>query len=502
MMGLRQRINEAWKSTEQRALHLAKKIPFVREKIEAQYATMVAGMEKSLKPYRDELPRHRAIPAEPRSREVLLAEMRELQERESPRADGGFVSGAVYHGGAPHSRFLADVYAMHQHGNPLHSDVWPSLTRYEAEIVQMTATMLGADPDDRSEARICGTVTSGGSESIFMAMKAYRDHARQERGIRAPELVLPTTAHVAFDKACHYLGIRPVKIGLGSDLRASVDEARRAVGRHTIALVGSAPGFPHGLIDPIEELSELARARGVGFHTDACLGGFVLPWARRLGYRVPRFHFELPGVTSMTADTHKFGYAPKGTSVVLYRGLELRRHQYFTAPDWPGGLYASPTAAGSRPGALSAACWAAMLSVGEAGYLDATRRILETARTIKDGIAGIPGLRVLGDPLFVIAFVAEGFDVYRVLDVMSHKGWSLNGLHRPASVHLCVTLRHTEPGVAERFLADLRASVEEVRAAPAEKGGMAPIYGMAGSLPFGGVVSEILQRYLDVLYEP
>jgi sphinganine-1-phosphate aldolase len=501
-MGLRSRLGDAWKSVEKQALHVAKKIPFVRGKMEAQYAAMVQSLEKSLKPYRDELPRHRAIPKGARDRAALLREMEDLQKRESPKADGGFVSGAVYHGGAEHNRFLSDVYAIHVNGNPLHSDVWPSLVRYEAEIVQMTATMLGADLDDRSEGRVCGTVTSGGSESIFMAMKAYRDHAREERGIRSPEIVMPTTAHVAFDKAAHYLGIRLVKIPLRDDLRADVDATRSAIGRNTIVVVGSAPGFPHGLIDPIEELSELARARGVGFHTDACLGGFVLPWARKLGYAVPKFHFELPGVTSMSADTHKFGYAPKGTSVVLYRGLELRRHQYFTAPDWPGGLYCSPTAAGSRAGALSAACWAAMLSIGEEGYLDSTRRILEAAARIKRGIGEIPGLRVLGDPLFVVAFASEGYDIYRVLDAMSHRGWSLNGLHRPACVHLCVTLRHAEPGVVERFVADLAAAVDEVRAKPAEKGGLAPIYGVAGSLPFGGVVSEVLQRYIDVLYEP
>jgi glutamate/tyrosine decarboxylase-like PLP-dependent enzyme len=500
-MNLRRTVTEAWRSAERRALHVAKKIPFVRERMEAQYGSMVASMEKSLKPYRDELARHRALPTKGRERAALRAEMEALHEREEPRADGGFVSGAVYHGGAEHNRFLSEIYAMHCNGNPLHSDVWPSLTKYEAEIVQMTATMLGGDPEDRSDGRVVGTVTSGGSESIFMAIKAYRDFAREERGITSPQLVIPNSAHVAFDKACHYLGVRLIKIPVGEDLRANVEETRSAIGRHTIAVVGSAPGFPHGLIDPIEELSELARARGVGFHTDGCLGGFVLPWAKRLGYAVPKFDFTLPGVTSMSADTHKYGYAPKGTSVVLYRGLQLRRHQYFTAPDWPGGLYASPTAAGSRPGALSAACWAAMLSIGEEGYLASTRAILEAAQKVKRGIAEIPGLRVIGDPLFVVAFASEGYDIYRVLDAMSHRGWSLNGLHRPACVHLCVTLRHTAPGVVERFLSDLGAAVDEVRSKPAEPGGMAPLYGMAGSLPFGGVVSDILQRYLDVLYE-
>ncbi len=500
-MSLRQRVDTTWKRVEKRALHVARKIPFVKAKMDAEYDKLVGGMRHGLKPYHDKEERHHGLPKEGRAREHVLAEMSRLAKHESPKADEGFVSGAVYHGDPEHTKFLVDVFAMHVHGNPLHSDVWPSLTKYEAEIIQMTATMLGADPSDTSNDRVVGAVTSGGSESILLAMKTYRDRARMERGIRSPELVMPVTAHVAFDKACHYLGITPRKIPVGADLRADVKAARSAIGRNTIAVVGSAPGFPHGIVDPIEELSELARSRGCGFHTDACLGGFILPWARRLGYDVPAFDFSLPGVTSMSCDTHKFGYAPKGTSVVLYRGVELRRYQFHTAPDWPGGLYASPTVAGSRPGALSAACWAAMLSLGEEGYLAATKRILETATTIKQGIAAIPGLRVMGDPLFVIAFASDSFDVYRLLDAMSKRGWSLNGLQRPSCVHICVTLRHAQPGVAERFLTDLRESADAVRSSPPAKDGMAPIYGMASSLPFSGVVSEILLRYLDVIYE-
>jgi sphinganine-1-phosphate aldolase len=293
-----------------------------------------------------------------------------------------------------------------------------------------------------------------------------------------------------------------VRVPVGADYRADVGRMKQAIGSRTVALVGSAPSFPHGVIDPISELSDLARARKLGLHVDACLGGFVLPFARKLGYPVPSFDFSLLGVTSMSADTHKFGYAAKGTSVVLYRGPELRRHQYFVTTDWPGGLYFSPTFAGSRSGALSAACWAAMVSIGERGYLDATRRVLETATKIKQGIAAMPELRVLGDPLFVIAFDSPSIDVYRVLDGMSERGWSLNGLQRPASVHLCVTQRHTLPGVAERFLADLRTVVAAVRGTPAKNEGMAPIYGLAGSFPVRGAIGELLRRYIDKLYEP
>jgi glutamate/tyrosine decarboxylase-like PLP-dependent enzyme len=281
-----------------------------------------------------------------------------------------------------------------------------------------------------------------------------------------------------------------------------VAATRRAITRNTIAIVGSAPTFPHGAIDPIEELSEMARAAGVGFHTDACLGGFVLPWARKLGYPIPPFDFSLPGVTSMSADTHKYGYAAKGASVVLYRGLELRRYQYYTATDWPGGLYFSPTFAGSRPGALSAACWAAMVSMGEQGYMEAAQRILETAAIIRRGITAIPDLHVLGDPLWVIAFGSRELDIYRVMDYMTARKWNLNGLHKPPAIHLCVTLRHTQPGVAERFVNDLVSAVAYVRRNPSARGGMAPVYGMAGTLPLRGLVGEMLKRYMDLLYKP
>ena len=315
-------------------------------------------------------------------------------------------------------------------------------------------------------------------------------------------MVVPVTAHAAFDKASQYFNIKMIHIPVDETYRADINAARKAITRNTVVLVGSAPSFPHGMIDPIEELSELARRHGIGFHTDACLGGFVLPWAEKLGYPVPPFNFRLPGVTSISADTHKYGYAAKGTSVVLYRGQALRHYQYYAVADWPGGLYFSPTFAGSRPGALSAACWAAMTSIGEEGYLAATEKILKTAEVIKQGIRQIPELRILGDSLFVVAFTSDSLDIYKVLDAMTHRGWSLNGLHKPACMHLCVTLRQAQPGVAKRFLQDLEAAVAHVKANPTEKGSMAPVYGMAATMPLRGVVSDMLKRYLDLLYKP
>jgi glutamate/tyrosine decarboxylase-like PLP-dependent enzyme len=226
----------------------------------------------------------------------------------------------------------------------------------------------------------------------------------------------------------------------------------------------------------------------------------VLPWAEKLGYDIPPFDFRLPGVTSISVDTHKFGYAAKGTSVVLYRGSELHRYQYFTATEWPGGLYFSPTLAGSRPGALSAACWAAMVSIGEQGYLNMTKKILETSDEIKHGIEAIPELELIGDSMFVIAFASKSVDIYKVLDFMTERQWSLNGLHKPAAVHICVTLRHCQPGTVERFINDLKSAVSYVQENPDTKGGMAPVYGMAGTIPLRDLVADILKEYLDLLF--
>jgi sphinganine-1-phosphate aldolase len=463
----------------------------------AQREAIATMLEPELKPYRGRYPAHPQLPEHGLDRSDVLAELGSLADGERSRWQSGFASGAVYHGGREHIDFLDRVYALFSQGNPLHADLWPSITKFEAEIVAMTSAMLHGGTE--AAPRACGTVTSGGTESILLAMRTYRDHARATRSVTEPEVVLPETAHAAFDKAGQYFGIQLVKLPVGADMRADAGAVRAAVTDRTVAVVGSAVQFPHGVADPIEEMAAIAAERGVGFHTDSCLGGFILPWAEQLGYAVPAFDFRVPGVTSISCDTHKFGYAAKGTSVLLWRDPELRDRQFYATTDWPGGLYFSPTFAGSRPGALSAQAWAAMVTIGADGYRDATRQVLEAAATVRAGIADIPGLRVLGDPLWVIAFTSDEVGIYDVYDRMTKRGWSLNGLQRPPAVHLCVTLRHTRPGVVERFLADLRGCVREARREPGG-GFTAPVYGMAGAPETRADVDAILRTYCDVLY--
>jgi len=459
---------------------------------------LMASLEKSLKPYRDDFITYKKFPKEGRSHQDIIDEMKTFYVKEEPKWKEGFMSGTVYHGDQDHIDFQNEVYAINSQSNPMHFDTWPSTVKFESEIVSMTANMLGGDKTDDE---IVGTVSSGGTESILLAMKTYRDWGRAKKWITKPEMIIPNTAHAAFDKASKFFNIKAVHVPVDENLVADVEATRRVITKNTVVIVGSTPAFPHGLIDPIKELSELALEHNIGFHTDACLGGFVLPWAEKLGYDVPPFDFRLPGVTSMSADTHKYGYAAKGTSVVLYRGKALRHFQYYLTTDWPGGLYLSPTLAGSRPGALSAECWAAMLSIGEKGYLEATKRILETATVIKNGIAEIPELQVLGDPLFNVAFKSDSLDIYAVSDYMSKKKWGLNGLQNPQCVHICLTLRHTQPGVAERFITDLNEAIEFIKAHPEMEGSMGQIYGMTDSVSMKIAVGDILRNLLDIVYK-
>ncbi|MDX2455244.1 aminotransferase class V-fold PLP-dependent enzyme, partial [Desulfosarcina sp.] len=352
------------------------------------------------------------------------------------------------------------------------------------------------------ENAVCGTMTSGGTESILMAMKVYRDWARAEKGIAAPEVIMPHTAHPAFDKAGEYFGIRMVHVPVSEpDFRVDPKMVEEKITPHTAAVVGSAGNYPYGLIDPLEELSEIALRHQIGFHVDGCLGGFILPWIEKLGYDLPLFDFRLPGLTSMSADTHKYGYGLKGTSVVLYSNSNLRRYQYFNVPDWSGGLYASPTAAGSRSGGLTAATWASMIYLGEEGYLQAARRIMDVADALKAGVDMIPELTLIGDPTFVISFRSDDVDIYHVNDFMKTRGWRYNCLQLPPALHFCVTMPQTAvPGLADRMVADLKEAVVYARSKAGTQAETTALYGLAGSLEGNQQVTEMIYGALDYLY--
>lgn len=461
------------------------------------------GFFADMYPYRGRFKTFSAVPEKGRARDQILREIRRIAREEDRKWQTGKISGTYYHGGMEHYAFLNKAFGLFSHVNLLQRDMCPSGTKFEGEIIAMTAKMLNAEaararnPQDE----VCGTITSGGTESIMLPMLVYREKARAEKGITAPEMVVPDTVHPAFSKGAHYFGIKLVRVQVGEDYLADVNAIRRHITPNTIALAGTAANYPHGLIDPIESLAELALEHGIGMHVDGCLGGFILPWIEKLGYDIPPFDFRVPGVTSMSCDTHKWGFGLKGSSVVLYRNKALRQFQYFAMPDWQGGLYASPTFSGSRSGGIAASTWAAMLAMGEEGYLDATRRIMNTADAIRAGVREIPELQVIGNPTFCIAITSDRVDVYHVNDFMNSRGWRLNGLQRPSGFHICVTLPQTAPGLAEKFVADLKDGVAYALNPPATPPRSGALYGGGSTGMDPSMVNQLMFAWLDAGYD-
>lgn len=451
-------------------------------------------------PYRRRLRTHRTVPDSPRDRDEILAEIKDMARREDEIGDKGRVSGSLYCGDHEHYGFLGDVFNEFSHANVLQRDMYPSATKFEAEIIAMALDLLNgsaAGPD------ACGVVTSGGSESLVTAMFTYREVAREQRKVTRPNLVMPVTAHVALDKGGHWMDVEVRHAPLADDYRVDVGAMADLVDDQTIALVGSAGNYPHGLIDPIAEIGELAQRHGIGLHVDGCLGGFLWPWAEELGYDVPPWDFRVPGVTSISADTHKYGYALKGTSTLLYRSKDLRRHQYFTYPTWPGGLYLSPGLAGSRSGGLIASTWAAMVTTGRSGYLEAARGILETAAQLRRAIAETDGLEVIGDPLFLIAFKASDpdLDIYLVNDYLKEAGWRLNSLQLPPALHFCVTRPNTKPGVIDGFIDDLGRAVDYAREHQGQPAASGAMYGFGGTPQGNQTINTLMSGVLDAMHE-
>jgi sphinganine-1-phosphate aldolase len=445
----------------------------------------------------------RALPAVGLPHADVLAQLEALRVRDDAHWKGkhGRVSGCVYYADSEHHRFLAAAQEKYLISNPLHPDVWPSLTKMESEVCHMARDLLHGD------AAVSGVVTSGGTESILLALKMYRDYGAAVRGITRPQVVMCQTAHAAFDKAAQYFNIELVKVPC-DPLTFAMDVAatRRAMSSRVVAIVGSAPQYPHGAVDNIEALAAIARQYGCGLHVDGCLGGFLLPFLVAHGVDLgTKFDFLVPEVTSMSADTHKYGYSTKGTSVLLVRGTELKHHMYFCTAEWPGGVYASPTIAGSRPGALSVGCWASLVSIGRDGYMKLAAGIIGTFNALKAAVArGDAGpLRILGDTrAMILAFDRKTDadpDIQRWCSGMAERGWNLNRLQDPNAVHICLTAALI--GCEHDFISDSKAVFEALVADPAlHASGAARIYGMTAALPGAlksVLIADLVNNYLD-----
>jgi sphinganine-1-phosphate aldolase len=400
-----------------------------------------------------------ALPERGSDPDDVLADLRALKERDVRWQEGRAFT-LAYHAGDDVLALQRQAYAELATENALNTDAFPSLRIVQAEVVDIVTSWLHGGTE------AAGYMTSGGTESILMAVLAARERGRAERGVGQPNIVLPSSAHAAFEKACHYFGVESRRVAVRDDWRADVDAMADAVDDGTVLLVVSAPQYPQGVIDPITDVAMLAADRDISCHVDACMGGVTLTYLARLGHEVPAWDFAVPGVTSISVDLHKYGYTAKGASVIVHRTKRLRRYQTFVTDNWLGGVYASSGVLGTKSGGAMAAAWAVMRHLGDDGYLRLTESARRATLELAAGVEATAGLCLRADPeVTLLAFGAtdpEVLDVYAVADALWRRGWYVDRQGPPPSLHCSVNAVHD--GLVPSFLGDLRASVQEVLA--------------------------------------
>ena len=395
-----------------------------------------------------------------------------MQDRRGNDVDWQHGRAAVYvfNAGEDVLQVAREAYGLFQAENGLGPLAFPSIRSMEDDVIGIGLDLLDGPPDS------CGNMTSGGTESILLAVKTCRDQAvSRGRSLEGAHIVVPSSAHPAFDKACHYFGLGIRRVAVGPDRRADVAAMTEAVNAETLMLVGSAPCFPYGLVDPIEALSDLAQAKGIWLHVDACVGAYFLPFARMNGVQVPPFSFELPGVASISGDLHKYGYATKGASTLFHRSEEQRAHQIFECDDWPAGHMSTPTMAGTRPGGAIASAWAVMHYLGQDGYREKAREVCAAREKLTEGIDRIPDLHTYGDPnLSIMLFGSDRLDPFALYGRMLKRGWFSGVVTDPRAIHLMLAPCHLE--VADEYLSDLESCVSELSGGEAAEAGSRPRY--------------------------
>ncbi|MCP3930104.1 MAG: aspartate aminotransferase family protein [Bacteroidetes bacterium] len=435
----------------------------------------------------------KTIPEKGIEKAALFQEMADSRRKDVKWKEGKCWS-LVYYLDEEHLQLLEQAHNLYISENYINPFAFPSVQKMEKEIVDMTIDLLHGDE------QVVGSLTSGGTESIFLALYTYREKS----GKKHPEVVLPVSAHPAFKKAAHILGIKLRKVGVGKDFRPNPKDFQKYINSNTILLVASAPQYPHGVLDPIEEIGKLAIKNKLPFHVDSCIGGFLLPWIEKLGHTLPAWDFRVPGVTSISADAHKFAYGSKGTSVLMYRELDYLKHQFFIFTDWPGGIYASSTILGTRSAGPIAAAWAAMNSLGKEGYLRITEKILLSVDRYKEAIQSIPELKILGQPVMnIIAFSSSDKDVsiLAIADHLEENGWTVDRQQFPDSIHTTIML-HNIPALDD-YIRDLKEAVQYVKMHPeTATSGNAAMYGMMSKIPLRGVVKKNVRKIMEDLYAP
>jgi len=439
---------------------------------------------------------HQAMPDKGQGSSQILDQLDTFKEHD-PEYKNGKVWSLVYYIDEAHQDFLKESYFKYSCENGLNPTAFKSLKKFESEIISATANILNGTEE------VCGVVTSGGTESCLMAVKTYRDMAKDKRGVKKPEMIIPESAHVAWYKASEYFGVKIRMVPLKEDLSPDLKKMKKLINRNTVMILGSAPEYPHGTIDPIEEMGALAQKYNIPMHVDACVGGFILPFMEMNGVDIPKWDYQVPGVTSISADIHKYGYAAKGASTITYRNLDYLRYQMFVQPNWSGGVFASSALLGTRPGGAYAAAWATLQYFGIDGYKKLADETWQAVSKLKEGVTAIPELEIMGipmGPLFAYKSIDPSVNIYAVGDQMDAKGWQVNRNQKPNGLHAMVTAQHLK--VVDQYLADLKECVAIVKANPelANQGGAAT-YGMMAHIPMRGMVKKKVLEIYSNLYK-
>ncbi|HZV70887.1 MAG TPA: aspartate aminotransferase family protein [Saprospiraceae bacterium] len=436
------------------------------------------------------------IPLSGEKPDHILEQIKKLKEEDAAWKEGRVWS-LVYYADEEHDSLLKAAHNELFSANYLNPLAFKSLHRMEQEVVRMTADMLHGDD------KTVGVMTTGGTESILLAMFCYRQRARKLHPmIDKPEIVAPMTIHPAFDKAASMFGLRIRKARVDENRCVIPAAMEKLITKNTILIAASAPGYPNGILDPIQAIAEIALRRHLPFHVDACIGGFMLPWVEKLGYNVPLWDFRVKGVCSVSADIHKFGYGAKGASVLTYKNMEYMRHQFIVTTDYPGGIYISPTLMGTRAGGPIAAAWAGMKHLGQEGYLSLAKKLMEGTQKLLTGLVAIPGVIIVGNPVMnIISYTTKNNDpdIFVVGDQLEEKGWMIDRQQLPDSIHLTITPTNVE--VIDQYLLDLKDAVVYATAHREDSAkGNAAVYGLMARIPFRGMVEKSVRKIMEGLY--
>ena len=390
------------------------------------------------------------------SKEAILKQLDEFQTKDLDWKSGKFF-GYVFYPGDEVYEVIQLAYTKYMSANGLNPAVFPGLRKMETDIISMCANLFNGGDD------ATGVMTSGGTESIMMALLSAREYAKNVLKMEGiPEVILPVSVHPAFHKACHFFGLKAVDIPLDNAFKPDLALMEKAINKRTVLLVGSAPQYPQGIVDPIPQIAALALKHKLLCHVDACVGGFMLPFLEKNGYSIPLWDFRVEGVTSISADIHKYGYAAKGASVIMYKNASIRKQQFYIKTDWTGGIYGSPSFAGTRPGGAIAAAWAVLNFLGENGFMKMAKATMEETQKMINGIKEIPELQIFGNPdATLFSFGAEKMDIHTIADEMAILGWVINRQTEPPGLHVFVTHHHV--GKAEMLLNDLQFSVKKAK---------------------------------------